>query len=147
MIQEFRTITLFKAKKPKDPDLNQALQWFSTSLGLFGERDKEKSCFRIFVELVKAARYKKALTSDQLAARANLSRATVIHHLKRLIAADMVTVEKNQYALRTENLEDLVKEIQTETARVFHDLKDMAEELDEQLGLGKRDRKAHVISD
>ncbi len=147
MIQEFRSITLMKVKKPKDPDPNQALQWFSTSLGLFGERDKEKSCFRIFVEIVKAARYRKALTSDQLARRANLSRATVIHHLKRLIAADIISVEKNQYRLRAENLEDLVQEIKAEAARVFEELDTMAEELDEQLGLGKREKRVHVISD
>ncbi len=147
MRQEFSNITLIKAKKPQERDLNQDLQWFSHSLGLFGERDKERSCFRIFVELVKAARYKRGLTSDQLAKRANLSRATVIHHLKRLIASNIVNTEGTKYALRVENLEGLVDELKGETLHIFEDLKKMAEELDDQLGLPRPHGKVHVISD
>ena len=56
MIYEFRRVTLIKTRKPQKKDLNTDLQWFSESLGLFSQRDKERSCFRIFVELVKAAR-------------------------------------------------------------------------------------------
>ena len=50
--------------------------------------------------------------------------------------------------LRVENLETLIEELQRDLGRVFEDLKDMAQELDDQLGLIKRDKKSSkVISD
>jgi len=36
-------ITVLRLRKPAEKDVNKDLQWFSESLGLFGERDKEKS--------------------------------------------------------------------------------------------------------
>ena len=37
-----------------ESNTNQEIHWISQALGLFNERDKEKSCHRIFVELIKA---------------------------------------------------------------------------------------------
>src|SRR3990167_6035950 len=99
-------ITIIKIKKPSQKEVNRDLQWFSESFGLFGERDKEKSCFRVFLELVKATRRKKSLTSDEIALRANLSRATVVHHLHKLIESGLVISQNNRYILRVDNLEN-----------------------------------------
>ncbi|MFA4887596.1 MAG: ArsR family transcriptional regulator [Candidatus Nanoarchaeia archaeon] len=139
MIHEFRRVTIVRVRKPSKKDLNQDLQWFSNSLGLFTERDKEKSCFRIFVELIKAARRGQALNSDQIALKTNLSRATIIHHLSKLIESGLVVPHEGAFLLRVDNLEALVEEIKKDVMRSFEDLKEMAEELDDQLGLLKRD--------
>ncbi|MEK6811443.1 MAG: winged helix-turn-helix transcriptional regulator [Nanoarchaeota archaeon] len=148
MIYEFRKVTLIKTRKPQKKDLNTDLQWFSESLGLFNQRDKERSCFRIFVELVKSARRKQLLSSDELADKTNLTRGTIIHHITHLIESGLVTQYENKYMLRVENLETLIEELQRDLGRVFEDLKDMAQELDDQLGLIKRDKKSSkVISD
>ncbi len=146
MLHEFRRVTIVRLRKPVKKDLNEDLQWFSNSLGLFTERDKEKSCFRIFVELIKAARRNQILTSDDIAARTNLSRATIIHHLNKLIETGLVVPHEGRYVLRVDNLEALVEEVQKDVLRAFEDLKEMAEELDDQLGLLKRS-KNKVISD
>lgn len=146
MIYEFRKITIIKSRKPAQNDINKDLQWFSESLGLFSERDKERSCFRIFMELVKAARRKQLLSSDELAERTNLSRGTVIHHINRLIESGLVSVYDGRYLLRVENLETLVAEVQKDLNRVFSDLKEIAQELDSELGLLKREKgKSKVI--
>ena len=58
MIKEFQKITIIKLRKSSEKNLNSDLQWFSNSLGLFNERDKEKSCFRVFIALIKASRGK-----------------------------------------------------------------------------------------
>ncbi|MEK6909436.1 MAG: winged helix-turn-helix transcriptional regulator [Nanoarchaeota archaeon] len=148
MIYEFRKVTLIKTRKPQKKDLNADLQWFSESLGLFSQRDKERSCFRIFVELVKSARRKQLLSSDELATRTNLTRGTIIHHISHLIESGLVAQHENKYMLRVENLETLMEELQRDLQRVFEDLKTMAQELDDQLGLLKRDKKSsRVISD
>ena len=124
--------------KPRKKNLNEDLQWLSNSLGLFSERDKEKSCFRIFVELVKAARRGIIYSSDDLALRTNLSRGTVIHHLNRLIESGLVIYHNGKYILRVSNLETLIEEVKKDLLRVFDDLQTMASELDDELGLMKR---------
>ncbi len=140
--------TLIKIRKPTEKDVNKDLQWFSESLGLFGERDKEKSCFRVFLELIKATRRKKALSSDEIALRSNLSRATVIHHLHKLQELGLIIQYKNKYLLRLDNLEDLVLELKKDLVRTFEDLREIAKELDEELGLLKRSKiKAFTVSE
>ena len=132
--------------KPGEKNLNKDLQWFSDSLGLFSERDKERSCFRIFVELVKGARQGIAYSSDELALRTNLSRGTVVHHLSKLIESGLVITHNGRYILRISNLEALVEEVKKDLIRVFDDLKGIAGELDEELGLIKRkEEKSKVI--
>lgn len=147
MIYEFRKVTLIRTRKPQKKDLNADLQWFSESLGLFSQRDKERSCFRIFVELVKSARRRQLLSSDELAERTNLTRGTIIHHISHLIESGLVTQHENRYMLRVENLETLIEELQRDLNRVFEDLTTMAQELDDQLGLIKRDKKSSKVID
>ena len=48
-------ITIVKIRKPVTTDVNEELQFLGNSLGLFNLRDKDKSCFRVFIELLKAA--------------------------------------------------------------------------------------------
>ena len=141
-------ITLVKLKKPAEKSVNDDLQWFSESLGLFGERDKEKSCFRVFLELIKAGRRGEGLNSDKIALKANLSRATVIHHLHRLQEAGLIIPSGNKYILRVDNLEDLVLEIKKDLMRTLEDLQDIAKDLDDELGLIKRSKSStSTISD
>lgn len=99
------------------------------------------------MELVKAARRKQLLSSDELAARTNLSRGTIIHHITHLIESGLVAQYENKYMLRVENLETLMEELQRDLHRVFEDLTTMAQELDDQLGLIKRDKKSSKVID
>lgn len=142
---EIKRITINKIRKPQEANLNKDLLWFSDSLGLFTERDKERSCFRIFVELVKTTRKRKPINSDELAFKTHLTRGTVIHHLNKLMESGLVISYNNKYFLRTENFESLVNELKKDMQRIFEDLKEMAEELDENLGLIKRKGKGKVI--
>ena len=98
-------------------------------------RDKDKSCFRIFIELIKASKEKKPLTSDEIAERASLSRGTVVHHLNKMMSSGLVVHHKNKYLLRVNNLETLVNEIQRDIKRTMSDLKEIAEQIDKELEL------------
>ena len=128
-------ITIIKFRKPAKKDINEDLQWFGSSLGLFNLRDRNSSCFRIFIELVKNSRKKKSLSSDELAYRTGLSRGTIIHHLNKLINSGIVVNEKNKYILRVENLKVLVEEIEKDIKRTCSDLKEIAKNIDNELGL------------
>lgn len=148
MAEQIMRFTVIRLRKPTEKDVNKDLQWFSESLGLFGDRDKEKSCFRVFLELIKATRRRKALSSDEIALRSNLSRATVVHHLHKLMETGLIIQHKNKYLLRLDNLEDLVSELKKDLMRTFEDLRDIAKELDEELGLLKRSKiKTFTVAD
>lgn len=135
MRYEHQKITIIKFRKPLKKDINEELQWLGSSLGLFNLRDRDSSCFRIFIELVKSSRKKKPLSSDELAYKTGLSRGTVIHHLNRLMGSGIVVNEKNKYILRVENLKVLVEEIEKDVQRACSDLKEIAKNIDEELGL------------
>lgn len=115
--------------------VNDELQWFGSSLGLFGERDKDKSCYRIFLELIKAIKATGGLSSDELSDRLGLTRATVIHHLNALMERGIVRHEGNKYVMRGDSLSLLVDDLQRDMQRAMEEMKQAAEELDKMLML------------
>lgn len=128
-------ITIVRLKRPNRTNINQELQWLGTSLGLFSLRDKDKSCFRLFIELLKAAKKRESLSSDDLAFRLDLTRGTIVHHLNKLIEAGIVIKEHNKYILRVDSLSQLIDEIRKDVKRTIDDLENIAKEIDETLGI------------
>lgn len=130
MLIRHSRITIVKISKPKS-EINEELQWFGNSLDLFNMRDKDKSCFRIFIELLKATKKQNPITSDEIAQKLKLSRGTVVHHLNRLIESGIVMIVKNKYILRGNNLQELIEEIEADTTRTLQELKKVAKNIDE----------------
>jgi len=112
--------------------LNNDIQIISHSLGLFTKRDKEKSCFRVFVEIIKN---KKGLTAEEITLNTNLTRATIIHHLNFLIKSGLIIKKGHIYFLRGNSLGGLLKEINKDMNNVFSELNDMAKNIDSELTL------------
>ena len=123
-------ITIIRMRMPAQGNINEELQWFGNSLGLFNLRDKNKSCFRIFIELLKSARRNQPISSDEIASRTSLSRGTVIHHINRLMDSGIVVYERNAYILRVANLRELIDEVEKDIFRACADLKKVAEDID-----------------
>ncbi len=126
----FERVTVIKVRKPINNSLNDELQWLGTSLGLFNLRDKDKSCFRVFLELLKSGKQNKGMTSDELAKKLALSRGTVVHHLSKLMEQGIVIHEGNLYYLRGNSLSDLIEEIEGDFKRISEDLKTVAKRID-----------------
>ena len=135
MIINHQKITIIHVRKPAARNVNHELQWLGTSLGLFNLRDKDKSCFRIFLEFLKSSKAKIPMTSDDIAARLGLSRGTVIHHINKLMESGLVVNERNKYMLRVDNLKMLISEIEKDVSRTLGDLKDIASSIDDWIGL------------
>lgn len=133
MVLMGKKLTIIKIRKIHSPNVNQELQWLGNSLGLFNLRDKDSSCFRVFITLVKRARRNEPLTSDEIAERLNLSRGTVVHHLSRLIDSGIVIRERGGYLLREPNLQDMIKNVQRDMEGMFSQLKEIAKDIDEKL--------------
>ena len=125
---------MIKVRRVKTENINQELQWIGNSLGLFGLRDKDSSCFRVFIILVKKARRNEALTSDKIAEQLNLSRGTVVHHLTKLMETGIVVHEKEGYILREATLQSLVKDIRRDVEVMLEEIDSVAKEIDERMG-------------
>ncbi|MBN1544635.1 winged helix-turn-helix transcriptional regulator [Candidatus Woesearchaeota archaeon] len=128
-------ITIVKIRRPTEKNVNDELQFLGNSLGLFNLRDKDKSCFRVFIELLKAAKRKQPISSDELAFRLGLTRGTVVHHVNRLMEAGIVVHEGKSYFLRVDRLEALIQELRKDLMRTCDDLQDIAKEIDNELRL------------
>ena len=127
-------ITIIKVRRTSGNDINKELQWLGNSLGLFNQRDKDSSCFRVFITLIKKARRNEAITSDHSAERLRLSRGTVVHHLTKLMDSGIVVREKRGYILRDMDLSHLVKNLQKDMEAVISEIQEVAKEIDEKLG-------------
>lgn len=127
-------VTILKIRKIPGENINQELQWLGNSLGLFSLRDKDSSCFRVFITLVRRARRNEPLTSDEIAERLHLTRGTVVHHLNKLMNSGIVIKERSGYILRESNLRNLIRDVQRDIEGIFSELKEVAKEIDEKLG-------------
>ncbi len=128
-------ITFIRIRKPLRTTLNEELQWFGNSLGLFNLRDRDKSCFRVFIELLKAAKMRHPLSSDEIAFSLKLSRATVVHHINNLIERGMVSQIRKKYTLRQAKLKDLMEDLRQDSEKTYKELEKAADRIDEMLGL------------
>ena len=126
----FKKISLVKLMEPKQNNINERLQWLGSSLGLFSLRDKNSSCFRIFIEVLKASQKNKALTSDQISHKTGLSRGTVVFHLNKLIKAGIIISEKNKYILRAKSLHKLMEELHKDVDEIFKKLEETGDFID-----------------
>ena len=135
MIIREQRITIVRISRPRQGSVNDELRWLGHSLGLFSERDKDSSLYRLFVELIKSTRGNRPITSDELAQRLDLSRGTVVHHLNKLLESGIVIADRNRYTLRVRNLEVLIDELRKDVRRAMDDLKAIAKQIDEELEL------------
>lgn len=127
-------ITIIKVRRTPEENVNQELQWLGSSLGLFNQRDKDSSCFRVFITLIRKARQEEPLSSDEIAGKLHLTRGTVVHHLDRLMESGLVIHEKEGYLLRENNMERLMGDLHLDLENVFSELKKVAKEIDEKIG-------------
>ena len=128
-------ITIIATSKPKEDNLNKELQWFCDTIGLFGSRDKDQCKYRMFIVLLNAMKNNMALSSDEIAARVNLSRGTVVHHLNSMMASGVIISQNSRYTIRVDTLTQLVDEIEGDLLRTMHKLRKTANMIDQKLGL------------
>ena len=126
-------IIIISTRKNPTPSINDQLQWIGQSLGLFNLRDKNSSCFRIFIILLRKARAGEIITSDEIANMLRLTRGTVVHHLNMLMGAGIVLREHGGYILRESNLERLMTEVKRDIDRAFEGIIEVAHEIDQKL--------------
>jgi predicted transcriptional regulator len=125
------TVVRFNTEAPEQID--EELQWIGSSLGLFNLRDKDKSCYRIFITLIKNAKKEKAVSSDEIAYHLDLTRGTVVHHLNKLLNNKIIKIVDGKYLLRAKTLKDLIELLKKDTMKMLDDLKEVADNVDKKM--------------
>ena len=128
-----KRIVIVKIRKKPHDNVNEDLRWMGNSLGLFGIRDKDSSCFRMFIILLKNRN--QTISSDEIAEKLRLTRGTVVHHLNKLMDAGVVVREKGGYILRENSMQGVIRDMRKDMETMFSELKRAAKEIDEKLGL------------
>ena len=128
-------IIIFRTRRPPVENINEELRWFCDSIGILGERDKDKSCFRMFVLLLRSLHDTDGLSSDDISEKVGLSRGTVVHHLHRLMGSGLVVFTGSRYMLRVSSLSSLVEELERDLLKTMSELKKAAEDIDKRLEL------------
>lgn len=132
----FVKITIIQGKQPEKSNVNDLLKWFGASLGLFNVRDKDSSCFRVFIVLVRDLKEGSiGLSSDEIADLTGLTRGTVVHHLNKLIESGLVLTAGNKYYLKVNNLEELADEVEKNVLKTLNSLRAIGRDIDRQLGI------------
>jgi DNA-binding IclR family transcriptional regulator len=96
-------------------------------------RDKDRSCFRIFIVLLKAGKQAKGLSSEEIAEMTALSRGTVVYHLNKLIESGLVREQSKKYYLESGTLETLVGKIRVDLEQALDVLEGIGKEIDQKL--------------
>jgi DNA-binding MarR family transcriptional regulator len=129
---------LLDIRKLTTVDFEKDFKWICRSFGFLESRDKQRTAHKIFRAIVKAARHDGGLSSDELAEKLDLSRGAMVHHLNKLIKSGLIIHHEGRYKLRGRNLKTTIEEIKRDINRIFEDLQNVAESVDEALDFPSR---------
>jgi predicted transcriptional regulator len=135
----YREIRIRAVRKPirKDPD--EDIKWLCGSLGLCSGRDTEELSRKILIGLLQRfAEEKKPIASEDIAFDLKIKQARVNHHIRNLIESGFVYRDKKKIFLRGGSLKSTIEEIKKDTERVFDELINIAEEIDNSVGINNR---------
>ena len=131
-------LTIKKLKPFPERDVEKDLEWFCSSFGIIRERDKDRTGFKIFKLFLESTKEGNALTINQITEKVELSRTAVVHHLKCMKESGIIIERNRNYELRVTSLQQIVDEIESDIERFFKEIKKIAKDIDEDLGINFR---------
>ena len=133
-------IVIYRKRLPIEPSIDEDLKWMCEALGLCGPKDKDKTCMRVFKRVIITTQDGTGVTSSELVEEFGLSRTSIVHHLNHLLQSGIVERKKSRYLLRRNNLQRTLTELQHDVQRMFENMQEIANELDRELELPRRQR-------
>jgi len=138
MAKALRHFTIRKLREPIEKNLDKDIEWVCNSLGFVTPRDQDKTAARILKALIKAAKKEKGLTSEDLTRFVEPTIGSVIYHLKKLMKAGLVVKLNSTYELRMHSFLKTIEETEKEINMTLADVKKIAEDIDNKVGLERR---------
>lgn len=137
-MRSLKQFVIRKLREPTEKQLDKDIEWICNSFGFITLRDQDKTAFNILKALIKAAKESKGLTSEELTELVEPTIGSVIYHLKKLMKAGLVVKLDSTYELRMNSLLTTIEEIEKEISLTLEDIKKVAEDIDNKVGLEHR---------
>jgi predicted transcriptional regulator len=125
-------------KEPTGKKLEEDIKWICNSLGFMNPRDQDDTAFNILKALVKSAKQGNGMTSEELSKIVEPTIGSVIYHLKKLMKAGLVVKLGSAYELKMNSLLTTIIGIQKEINTTLTDVKKIAKDIDDKIGLEHR---------
>ena len=139
MAEDLKKFTVKKLREATEKNLDKDIEWVCNSLGFITPRDQDNTAFKILKALIKSAKEGKGLTSEELTKLVEPTIGSVIYHLKRLMKAGLVVKLDSTYEIRMKSLHTTIGEIEKEINLTLADIKKVAFEIDNKVGLEHRE--------
>jgi len=139
MAKALKRFTINKLREPTEKKLDKDIEWVCNSLGFITARDQDKTAFRILKALIESAKSRKGLTSEELTQVVEPTIGSVIYHLKKMMYAGLVVKLDSTYELKMNSLLTTVNEIQKDVVIALEDIKKVAQDIDDKVGLENRE--------
>lgn len=127
-----------KLDKPKKENVNNDINWLCDSLGLSSGRDTLATRNRILYNIIKKKSNKESISSEVISSDLGISQGLVNHHVRKLIDGGIIRRRKGKILIRGGSLKQAIKEMKRDAVFALEDIEDIAEEIDEELGISIR---------
>ena len=138
MEKTLRQFTVKKLREPVEKKLDEDIEWVCNSFGFLTPRDQDKTAYKILKALIKSAKKGEGLTSEALTEHVEPTVGSVIYHLKKMIKAGLVVKLDSTYELRMNSFLKTIDEIEKEIVNTLGDIKKIAKDIDNTVGLEHR---------
>ncbi|MFH1848894.1 MAG: hypothetical protein ABH879_01780 [archaeon] len=138
MTKVLQQYTIRKLRNPTEKMVDKDVEWVCNSLGFVTSRDHDKTAYRIMRALINAAKKGTGMTSEELTRAVSPTVGSVIYHLNRLMKAGLAVKLDSKYELRMRSLLATIEEIQKEANMVIDNIKAVARDIDDNVGLENR---------
>jgi DNA-binding Lrp family transcriptional regulator len=133
-----KQFSIRKLREPTENKVDDDIKWICNSLGFVTKRDQDNTAFEILKALIKAAKYSKGLTSEELSRMVEPTIGSVIYHLKKLTKSGLVVKIGSAYQLKMNSLLATIDDIHKEINLTLEDIKKISTEIDNKVGLEHR---------
>jgi hypothetical protein len=144
MAKVLKQYTVKRLREPVESRFDKDIEWICSSLGFMSSRDQERTAFRILKALIESAKDGLGMTSEELTGLVEPTIGSVHYHLRKLIRAGLVVKLGSAYELRMNSLRKTIDEIERDILRTLGDIKRIAEDVDDHVGLEHRQKAVRL---
>ena len=130
-----KEITLIRGEPPLARNAREELRWLLKSMGIPERFAGEYT--DLLIRIAKRSEDEK-ISTGTLAEERGEKRTSLSYHINRMVAMGLIVRDGRYICPRASNFERMVDEIERDTQRIFEDIKRVAREVDELLGLPRR---------
>ncbi len=131
-------IILRNLQRPKDIDISDDIKWLGNSFGFSAGRDTDRVTAQILQNVLQEIANEGSTSTENIADELDLTVQRVNYHLKSLIEAGFLFREKRLIFVRQGSVKSAVEEMRRDANRIFDNLVQIGEEIDQTLGLKNR---------